>query len=70
MCACERDDGVDLLDANWNAEVLFAALLAASLEHAAVEQDGLAGDSKNVTRAGDFTCRAEELELHVRAGMS
>ena len=59
-----QHDGVHVGRREREVLVLLARLLAAALEHAAVEQDALAGRLEQVHRARDLAGRAEKRQAH------
>ena len=59
-----KHDGIDLLDSDWEPQVLRLAFTAFSLKETAVEKYCLACDPQDVTRAGDLPCRADEFDFH------
>jgi hypothetical protein len=59
-----ENDPVNLLDGERESEVFLVAFAPSTLEQTTVQQHRLARNSQNVARAGDFSCGANELDLH------
>ena len=59
-----QDYRVDRGGFEWKRRAIAQVGVVAALDHAAVEQDGAALHLDDVARAGDFTGRAVELQVH------
>jgi len=57
-------DSINLDNRHGQLEVLCLALTPLTLKQAAVQDNGLARDTKNVTRACDLTRSTNEFDLH------
>ena len=63
-----KHDGIDLLDRDREPQVLRLCSRCAVPETARSPEGRLAGDPQDVARAGDFACRADELDFHNSLG--
>jgi hypothetical protein len=59
-----QDDGIQLIDREWELRIFRIRVAPAALKHSEVENDFRSGAGNEVTGSGDFSRGAEEGDLH------
>jgi hypothetical protein len=59
-----ENDSVELVHRDGKLGILARRFPAATVEHAAVERDGMSADAQQMARTGDLLGGTDELDLH------